>query len=69
MRAGDGALLRYRLYLDAVRTQPWDDGASGRVAGSTTGTSATLTVFGLLLSGQHVPAGQVTDTVRAILNY
>jgi spore coat protein U-like protein len=69
MRASDGAVLRYQLYLDAARTQPWGDGASGRVAGPITGTAATLTVYGLLFSGQHVPAGQVTDTVQAILNY
>jgi spore coat protein U-like protein len=69
MRAANGTVLRYQLYLDAARMRPWGDGATGGIAGPITGTSATLTVYGLLFSGQHVPAGQVTDTVQAILSY
>lgn len=69
MRAGNGATLRYQLYLDAARTRPWGDGVSGGVAGPITGTSAELTVYGLLFAGQHVPPGQAVDTVQAILSY
>jgi spore coat protein U-like protein len=69
MHAGNGAVLRYQLYLDAARTRPWGDGIIGGIAGPVTGTSVELTVYGLLFAGQHVPAGQVVDTVQAILNY
>lgn len=69
MRTSDGRVVRYQLYLDAARTRPWGDGASGGIAGPITSSATTLTVYGLLFSGQHVPTGQVTDTVQAILSY
>ena len=70
MRASNGAVLRYQLYLDAARTQPWGDGASrpGRRTDHRNRRDADH-LYGLLFSGQHAPAGQVTDTVQAILNY
>jgi len=69
MRASDGTVLRYQLYLDAARTRPWGDEAQGGIAGPLTSAAATLTVYGLVFGGQHVPAGQMIDTVQAILSY
>jgi spore coat protein U-like protein len=69
MRAADGRVVRYQLYLDPARTRPWGDGANGGIAGPFSSSAMTLTVYGLLFSGQHVPAARVTDTVQAILSY
>lgn len=69
MHAADGRVVRYQLYLDAARTRPWGDGGIGGIGGPFTSSATTLTVYGLLFSGQRVPTGQVTDTVQAILSY
>lgn len=69
MRSAMGGALRYQLYLDAARRRPWGDGATGGVAGPITSTAARLIVHGLVFGGQHIPAGQLIDTVQAILSY
>ena len=79
MAAGAGR-LRYDLFRDAARSQPWGDGGGG---GSTVGgtiTSGLLgllcapgtrshTVYGRIPASQNVPAGSYQDQVVLTITY
>ncbi|WOI58434.1 spore coat U domain-containing protein [Palleronia sp. LCG004] len=65
-----GAQLRYGLYMDAGRSQPWGDTPGTlppRVLG--TGSSQTFTVFGRIFGDQPLRAGAYTDSVLVTVEY
>lgn len=79
LSAGSG-LLRYDLYADAARTQPWGDGgASGALVSGSISTgllglvclqgSNSHTVYGRLPAGQNVPVGVYADQVVLTIAY
>jgi spore coat protein U-like protein len=56
--------LSYILYRDAGRTQLWGQTAgSDTLAGTGTGTAATVNVYGRVPMQQTLPAGSYTDTI------
>lgn len=79
LSAGTG-LLRYDLYSDAARTQPWGDGgASGGVVGGSISSgllglvclqgSRNHTVYGRIPAAQNVPVGVYADQVVLTVTY
>ncbi len=79
LSAGAG-LLRYDLYSDAARTQPWGDGgASGALVGGSISTgllglvclqgSRNHTVYGRIPAAQNVPVGVYADQVVLTVTY
>ncbi|MBW3566887.1 MAG: spore coat U domain-containing protein [Proteobacteria bacterium] len=70
MTSDDGT-LDYSLYRDANRTETWGDNiGTDTVAGTGTGTTQTLTVYGRVSAGQqHVPPGAYADTVTVTVTY
>ncbi len=74
------ARLRYDLYSDAARTQPWGDGgASGALVGGSISSgllgllclqgSRNHTVYGRLPAAQNVPVGVYADQVVLTVTY
>lgn len=60
--------LTYSLYTNAGRTQVW--GSSGNtVAGTGSGSSQSLTVYGRVPSGQNPQAGSYSDTIVVTVTY
>lgn len=71
MKSGTNS-LNYNLYTDSARTIIWGDGTSSTVtiAGTGTGTSQTINVYGKIPAGQNtVKAGSYTDTVNVTISY
>ncbi|OSZ65763.1 spore coat U domain-containing protein [Hydrogenophaga sp. IBVHS2] len=79
MAAGTGR-LRYDLFSDAARTQPWGDGgASGTLVSGSISTgllglvclqgSRNHTVYGRLPAAQNVPVGVYADQVVLTITY
>lgn len=79
LSAGAG-LLRYDLYSDAARTQPWGDGgASGALVGGSISSgllglvclqgSRNHTVYGRIPAAQNVPVGVYADQVVLTVTY
>jgi spore coat protein U-like protein len=71
LMANGGSTLGYNLYTSNARTTVWGDGTSGSstVAGTGTGLSANLTVYGRINGAQNVAAGNFTDTVIATISF
>ena len=65
------ANLNYQLYRDAGHTDPINTaGMAFQLKGTdNTGQSVNYPVYGQVPSGQTVPAGNYTDTVRVTVNY
>jgi spore coat protein U-like protein len=64
------ALLTYKLYQDAARTQLW--GATHNLDapnGTGTGAAQSIPVYGRIAAGQYVTPGSYTDIVTFTLNY
>lgn len=63
--------LDYNLYTNAGYGTVWGDGsgASAEVAGTGSGASQDLTVYGRMPAGQGEPAGDYSDTVTATITY
>ena len=61
------AVLRYGLFLNADRTQPWGEGSADQVDVSDAPSDAprTFVVFGRIPAGQDIPIGAYTDSVVA----
>jgi spore coat protein U-like protein len=61
--------LKYKLYSDLTHSQVWGDDITSNpgnaVASTGDGSEKTLAVYGVIASGQKVPAGSYTDTVLA----
>lgn len=79
LSAGTGR-LRYDLFSDAARTQPWGDGgASGAVVGGSISTgllglvclqgSRNHTVYGRVPAAQNVPVGVYQDQLVLTITY
>lgn len=64
------AHIRYDVYKNAARTQPWGSGPTRSLAGNSglTGT-AVLPVYGRLQSNRSLRAGGYTDTVTVTINF
>lgn len=61
--------VRYQLYSDSGRIQPWGDGPGELVAGVGTGTPVTHPVFGRVPAQPAPPPGVYQDTVTATVSY
>lgn len=62
--------VRYELYRDEPRNLRWGTTTgSDTAAGTGTGASQSVTVYGRVPSGQTVPAGSYTDTVTVTVTY
>lgn len=68
MTGPGGAVLRYHLYQDAAHSVGWSS-PSYMESGTGTGTLQTLTVYGIILSGQSVIPGAYADTIIANVTY
>ena len=79
LSAGTGR-LRYDLFSDAARSQPWGDGgASGSVVAGSISTgllglvclqgSRNHTVYGRVPAAQHVPVGVYQDQLVLTITY
>lgn len=72
-RDGGSELLRYGLFLDSMRTQPWGDGSSGTrtLAGSGSGTQSTNShsVYARLAPQLPPPNGKYRDTITATVTF
>jgi len=67
---GAGVALNYGLFTDTNRTNNWGNTATTNwAAGTATGTSQALTVYGRVAAGQFVAPGAYTDTVTATVTY
>ncbi|MCR5877508.1 spore coat U domain-containing protein [Phenylobacterium sp. J367] len=68
---GQGANLGYQLYKDAAYQNPINTvGATWQLSNSeNTGQTVTYNVYGDIPTGQAVPAGNYTDTVRVTVQY
>ncbi len=65
-----GALLSYKIYVDAGRTTYWGGNpGSDAVAGTGTGAAQAYTAYGRVAAGQYVAAGAYTDTITFTLYY
>jgi spore coat protein U-like protein len=72
MKKGTGesaSELTYQLYSDSARTAIWGDGSNDVVTGVGTGSSQSLTVYGLIPSQRVPPPGTYTDTVVVTITY
>lgn len=70
MRTPQGNRVRYQLYKDQARTQPWGlpaDGVSFLDTG--TGIKRGLTVYGLVPQQTTPPPGSYSDTVTVTVTY
>jgi spore coat protein U-like protein len=72
-RDGGSELLRYGLYRDSLRSQPWGDGSSGTstVSGTGSGTQSTNShsVYGRLMAQPPPPDGKYRDTITATVTF
>lgn len=70
MTGPGGATLAYALYRDGGYTQNWGNTVgTDTVAGTGTGATQTLTVYGQMPAGQLVAPGGYTDTITATISY
>jgi spore coat protein U-like protein len=69
MKSGTNTLA-YQLYLDAARSQVWGNGTNSSVyAGTGTGSTQQLTIYGRLPSVAQAAPGDYTDTVTVTITY
>ena len=61
------AVLRYDLFSNADRTQPWGDSSANEVdtGGAPSDAPRTFGVFGRIPAGQDIPIGTYTESVVA----
>lgn len=64
-------LLNYTLYRDSGRTNVWGNTVSSDTsAGTGTGSTQNLTVYGRIISGQSsVPSGSYSDTINVTVTF
>lgn len=67
--ANGGDLLAYGLYHDEARTADWGLAAGNVAAGTGTGGSQALTVFGKIFSNQQASVGTYFDSVVVVVSY
>lgn len=70
MRSGAGHDIRYELYRDAGRSQPWGTLPDGQAQpGSGTGSTQVFSVHGRVPAQTTPPAGSYSDTVVVTVTY
>ncbi|WP_255602523.1 Csu type fimbrial protein [Glacieibacterium megasporae] len=70
MTRSGATTLNYTLSSDAARTANWGNTAGGdTVAGTGSGNSQTLTIYGRVPAGQRVMPGSYADTIVATITY
>lgn len=62
---GGGHYIYYGLAQNAARTTNWGTTGSGPETGTTSSSTAALTVYGLIPAGQYPTPGTYTDTITA----
>lgn len=67
--ANGGNLLAYGLYHDEARTAEWGLAAGNVAAGTGTGGSQGLTVYGKIFSNQQASVGTYFDSVVVVVSY
>jgi spore coat protein U-like protein len=69
LNAANDQTLSYNIFIDGAYTTIWGDGTNGTVVQSRAETAGTfsLTLYGLIPSGQHVPAGTYGDVLTATM--
>ncbi|MDP3492044.1 MAG: spore coat U domain-containing protein [Hyphomonadaceae bacterium] len=65
------ATLAYNLYTTNGRTTVWGDGTGGSssVAGTGTGLTQNLTIYGRIAGAQNLAAGSFSDVVTATISF
>ena len=62
--------LEYQIYRDSARTQVWGRGADSRsVLAQGLRSPSELVVYGRILGGQEVAAGNYTDVITATVDF
>lgn len=72
VRTGGSETLKYGLYRDLARTQPWGVGPNSAGAVyllSLFGSVQRLSVYGAIPAGQAVRAGTYRDTPLVVITY
>lgn len=70
MTGPSAALIQYQLFLDSGMSMVWGNTVGTNTSASTgTGTAQTLTVYGMIHTGQNVTPGSYADTVTATITY
>lgn len=66
---GSDNYLSYTLYQNSGKTTIWGNSTNTGVNVTGTGTEQSASVYGVIPTGQSVPAGVYVDTVIAIVTY
>ena len=66
---GTGGYLRYELYRDSQRTQPWGSMAGSHMLGTGTGSVQTHTIYGRVMPQPLPGDGVFSDTVILTITY
>ncbi|MET0182525.1 MAG: spore coat U domain-containing protein [Caulobacterales bacterium] len=61
--------LGYTLYQNGARTTLWGTATGDSLAGSGTGSAATINVYGRIPMQQAVPAGSYSDTITVTVTW
>ena len=62
-------LLHYSLSLDRASLRSWGDGGADTLVQQVPAGVSTLTIYGALPGGQHVPVGTYADSVGVTLEW
>ena len=66
--SSDNQCVSYQLYQDAAHSKAWDD-TNTQTVSSATGSSQSMTVYGVVPSQSWPTPGDYSDTVTVTLNY
>jgi spore coat protein U-like protein len=66
---GPRGSLRYGLYLDPGRAQPWGDGTRGTSMMTLPAGRSGATIFARIHAGQNQPPGTYSDSVLVIVQF
>lgn len=67
----DASFMEYNLFLDSSRALIWGDGTGGShvASGVNPGVRQSIAVYGKILGGQNLSAGQYSDSVTVIIEW
>jgi spore coat protein U-like protein len=63
------AELSYGLFQDSGHSQVWGPNVGSNTVSGSSNVAPSLTVFGLIPTGQNSPTGSYSDTVTATISY